>query len=266
MNAVHLDWRDGPPVPVSAPASPMMRVVSVALHAAVVLGLSQVHGVKETIIDTFEEPRLVFVAATQPMTPPLTVAAPKTQVEPPAAVPAAVRPPALSQDRNAVPDPPVAAPAPALPSLATADFGGVGSALALESPGTAAPVSGVVRAGQSDAGNARGAGVGHADDAGEGQAVSPPVFDAAYLNNPRPVYPEVAARRGVTGVVLLRVLVSVDGRADKVEVERSSGSRLLDESAIATVQSSWRFTPARRGGLAVAAPVIVPIRFELSGH
>ena len=37
MNAVHLDWRDGPPVPVSAAASPMMRVVSVALHAAVVL-------------------------------------------------------------------------------------------------------------------------------------------------------------------------------------------------------------------------------------
>lgn len=91
-----------------------------------------------------------------------------------------------------------------------------------------------------------------------------PVFDAAYLNNPRPAYPEAAVRRGVTGVVLLRVLVSVEGRAETVEVERSSGSKLLDEAAIVTVKSSWRFVAAKRGGTPVAATVIVPIKFELN--
>lgn len=97
-------------------------------------------------------------------------------------------------------------------------------------------------------------------------AVVAPLFDAAYLNNPRPPYPEAAVRRGVTGVVMLRVLVGAHGRAVSVELEQSSGSRLLDESAQATVRNAWRFVPARRGGIAIEATVIVPVRFELASH
>ena len=92
--------------------------------------------------------------------------------------------------------------------------------------------------------------------------VVPPRFDAAYLDNPAPVYPAAAKRAGEEGRVLLRVLVSADGRAQAVEIARSSGSELLDQAALDAVRR-WRFVPARRGEADVAAHVQVPIVFSL---
>lgn len=93
--------------------------------------------------------------------------------------------------------------------------------------------------------------------------VVPPRFDAAYLDNPAPIYPALAKRRGEEGRVLLRVQVSAEGRADRVEVSNSSGSPVLDEAAMDAVRR-WRFVPARRGSDAIAAPVLVPITFALT--
>lgn len=95
-------------------------------------------------------------------------------------------------------------------------------------------------------------------------AVVPPRFDAAYLNNPVPAYPAAARRRGEGGRVQLRVLVTVAGRASRVEVSSSSGSALLDEAAKDAVER-WRFQPARRGDEVIDAWVIVPIVFSLEG-
>ena len=53
--------------------------------------------------------------------------------------------------------------------------------------------------------------------------VVPPRFDAAYLDNPAPLYPAAAKRAGAQGRVLLRVLVSADGAAQAIEIARSSG-------------------------------------------
>ena len=92
--------------------------------------------------------------------------------------------------------------------------------------------------------------------------VTPPRSDAAYLNNPRPAYPLAARRRGDQGTVLLRVLVTAEGLAASVGLEKSSGHSSLDEAALATVKS-WRFVPARQGGQAIEVPYVVPIVFKL---
>ena len=91
---------------------------------------------------------------------------------------------------------------------------------------------------------------------------SPPGFNAAYLHNPAPAYPEEARRRGEEGRVLLRVQVSPAGLPERVQVQSGSGSRTLDQVALAAVQR-WRFVPARRGGAAVVGTVLVPLSFSL---
>ncbi len=94
------------------------------------------------------------------------------------------------------------------------------------------------------------------------EAIEPPHFDVAYLNNPRPAYPPIARKLGLEGVVLLRVDVSARGTPEKITVAQSSGASLLDEAAMKAVQG-WTFVPARRGDTAIGHPVEVPIRFQL---
>lgn len=96
----------------------------------------------------------------------------------------------------------------------------------------------------------------------EGLIDGPARFGAAYLNNPAPKYPPTARRMGEQGKVLLRVLVTMEGLAKTVVLNRSSGYEALDHSALKAVQQ-WRFVPARRGGSPVEAWVQVPILFRL---
>ena len=96
----------------------------------------------------------------------------------------------------------------------------------------------------------------------EAAAVSPPRFDAAYLNNPKPAYPALARRMGEEGKVILRVFVEADGAAGRMNVHQPSGSARLDEAAMAAV-AHWKFVPARQGGENVGAWVLVPIVFRL---
>jgi protein TonB len=101
--------------------------------------------------------------------------------------------------------------------------------------------------------------------AGRGRGEGPVVgvrFNAGYLNNPTPPYPPQSRRRGEEGKVILRVLVSKEGFALQVEVDTSSGSNRLDESALNTVRM-WRFIPASRGGVAIDSWVRVPVLFRL---
>jgi len=98
---------------------------------------------------------------------------------------------------------------------------------------------------------------------GSQNAFVAPRSNAAYLKNPKPAYPPIALRRGMQGLVLLNVEVSKKGTPLTVKVKKSSGSVLLDKSALKAVRQ-WRFAPATRGGLPVAATVDVPIRFSLN--
>ena len=84
-----------------------------------------------------------------------------------------------------------------------------------------------------------------------------------YASAPAPSYPRDALREGITGTVLLEVLVDVDGSPLKVTIHRSSGNRDLDRAAQLQVQKHWRFRPASRNGTPVQAIGIVPIDFKL---
>jgi len=94
-------------------------------------------------------------------------------------------------------------------------------------------------------------------------AIEPPSFGAAYLNNPAPAYPMSARRMGEQGKVLLKVLVSEDGKAATVQVDRSSGHSKLDEAAVEAVKK-WSFVPAKRSNKPMSAYVLVPINFSLN--
>lgn len=90
----------------------------------------------------------------------------------------------------------------------------------------------------------------------------PPSFNAAYLDNPKPVYPLAARRMEEQGTVMLRVYVSATGLPERVQVHSSSGSLRLDQAARDAVQG-WKFVPARQGQESVAAWIAVPIVFSL---
>jgi protein TonB len=85
-----------------------------------------------------------------------------------------------------------------------------------------------------------------------------------YASAPAPSYPRDALREGITGTVLLEVLVDVDGSPLKVSIHHSSGNRDLDRAAQQQVQKHWRFRPASRNGTPVQAIGIVPIDFKLN--
>lgn len=97
---------------------------------------------------------------------------------------------------------------------------------------------------------------------GRADAIEPPHFNAAYLSNPLPVYPPLARKLGLEGLVVLRVQVGVAGAPEQVAVAQTSGAPILDEAALKAVQG-WKFVPARRGDTPVAHVVDVPIRFQL---
>ena len=94
------------------------------------------------------------------------------------------------------------------------------------------------------------------------ESLTPARFDASYLNNPKPRYPLAARRMGQQGTVVLRVEVSAAGSVLGLQVSESSGFERLDRVALAAV-SSWRFVAARRGAVAVASSIQVPIVFRL---
>ncbi len=94
-------------------------------------------------------------------------------------------------------------------------------------------------------------------------AISEPIFNAEYLNNPSPIYPESAKRDGVQGRVILLVNVSSDGLPKNVTIVSSSGFSVLDKSAKSAI-SSWKFIPAKQYGKTIDASVLVPIEFKLS--
>ena len=89
-----------------------------------------------------------------------------------------------------------------------------------------------------------------------------PSSNAAYLNNPSPAYPSLSKRMGEQGKVVLRVLISTDGRPERVELKQSSGFDRLDRQAQDTVLR-WRFVPGKRNGVAEAMWYLVPINFVL---
>ncbi|HEU0231411.1 MAG TPA: energy transducer TonB [Burkholderiaceae bacterium] len=79
---------------------------------------------------------------------------------------------------------------------------------------------------------------------------------------PTPRYPDAALRRGQTGKVVIRVVISPQGNVVKATVERSSGHALLDAAALDAVRRA-RFRPYTENGVAYSARADIPIDFVL---
>ncbi len=155
---------------------------------------------------------------------------------------------------------PLAAPAPeVIESQATEP-----ASLTLPTGIDSAPAGGKVATNGRPDGVPGGTGTASAPG-GTPQAMEPiigPRYDVAYLKNAPPQYPPVARRLKLEGTVTLRVLVSMEGRPQRVSLQRSSGVGMLDEAALKAVQG-WSFVPAHRGNDAIATEVNVPVRFRL---
>jgi protein TonB len=84
-----------------------------------------------------------------------------------------------------------------------------------------------------------------------------------YGVNPKPAYPKIAKRHGYEGLVVLNVFVMESGNVGKIEIRKSSGYDVLDNSALDAVRE-WIFIPGKKNGRAISSWVVVPIRFDLT--
>ena len=192
--------------------------------------------------------RAPLEAATPPPTPKPARARPRTRPEPrptierPAQPPVAARPEAPQP----VPDLPVRAAPPqstaiTVPPVATAEPApgqDAGPPAAAGAPAAARDAAGSSR---------RGDGIASAAPSTR----SAPHVDATWSGNTPPPYPGMARRLGDQGEVRLDVHVGADGRVTEVRLKQSSGSTLLDRTAMDTVKK-WRFKPATVDGRPVA--------------
>jgi protein TonB len=229
---IALPWKDVPvarfvaPLPVASRRRGVLLALlatsAVALHAGLVWYIEH-HSEATRVPPRKHEVAVQIVIPTPPPPPPKLVEPPKP---PPQRL---VRRQALPQIQTSAPDTPAVDASPGEPP--------VGVAPSAPEPAPPAPPP-------------------------PPEVVTAPFGRAGYLNNPPPNYPAVAARQGWQGTVLLKVRVLSSGRVDSVEVQKSSGHKLLDEEAIATVRA-WQFTPSKRGETPIDGWATVPIEFKL---
>ena len=86
------------------------------------------------------------------------------------------------------------------------------------------------------------------------------VKPAVVITQTKPVYPEMAARLGLAGLVVLRVQVDAHGKPTRVDV--ISGQPVLAAAAKSAVASGWRFSPATLGGKPVESESEVRVNFR----
>ncbi|ODS97806.1 MAG: hypothetical protein ABS56_08170 [Lautropia sp. SCN 69-89] len=238
---------------------------ALALHALVlagVLALAIAPAVKQSV----EPVQVVLLSAPEPLplarSPARPAPEPPPRAEPPdpVAAPAPRAPrPAPARARSA----PAAAPVPERPATAPLPEPPPAPAPAPEpaptpvQPATSsnaitpAATSGASTPPATAAVAATAAAAVATREAARGSARSGPHVDATWSGNVPPPYPTMARRMGDQGEVRLDVHVGADGRVTEVRLRQSSGSTLLDRTAIDTVRK-WRFRPATVDGQPVA--------------
>jgi protein TonB len=103
--------------------------------------------------------------------------------------------------------------------------------------------------GQGVATSGTGSGVGEGTDPG---------VEAIPLVTPSPVYPDVARRGNVQGVVIAEIKIDSQGKVESARTAEGSGSAILDNAALAAVKV-WRYKPALQGGKPI--PSVRRVRF-----
>jgi len=79
------------------------------------------------------------------------------------------------------------------------------------------------------------------------------------VKTPPPEFPSDMQRQGISGVVAVRVVIDEKGSVSECSVSKSSHAE-FEQAAVSAVKT-WKFKPASKGGVAVKASVVIPIKF-----
>jgi periplasmic protein TonB len=113
-------------------------------------------------------------------------------------------------------------------------------------------------------GEGSGPGIGDGTGGGTGGGPYRPgsgITAPSILQEVKPDYTEDARRRGLSGDVVLEIVVRSDGRVGAIRIVQGLGAG-LDQRAVEAVRQ-WRFAPARRFGTPVDVRVEVAVEFRL---
>ena len=273
------------PLAMRRPAAPAFA--SSMVHAAllvVAIGFTSMAADTAPVEQTVTEPaRLVFVVSAGPggggggggLRNPRP--ARKVERRTPRPRPAATTVPEVAIPQPITPRPPESEPPPQQPPQATIIAPVVATAADTRDR------DGVIEAGRADTesqgpGSGGGSGTGHGTGNGEGlgsgigdgsgggtgggpyrpgSGIEPPRL----LREVKAEYTDEARRRGLSGDVVLEIVVRHDGSVGDVRIVRGLGGG-LDARAVQAVRQ-WRFTPARRLGTPVDVLVEVAVEFML---
>ncbi len=82
------------------------------------------------------------------------------------------------------------------------------------------------------------------------------------ISQPRPYYTEEARKARTEGMVVLQVMIRKNGTVDGIRVLKGLAYG-LDESAVHTVASKWRFRPAAYRGVPIDFQAVIEVTFRL---
>ncbi len=82
------------------------------------------------------------------------------------------------------------------------------------------------------------------------------------ISQPLPPYTEEARKARAEGIVLIQAIIRRDGSVDSFKVLRGLGYG-LDESAINTIATKWRFKPGTLNGVPVDVQANIEVTFRL---
>lgn len=80
------------------------------------------------------------------------------------------------------------------------------------------------------------------------------------LREVKPIYPEMAKDLGISGLVLVHMLVGRDGRVLNAVVDEKKNDAMFNDAALAAARQ-WVFRPGANNGHTVAAWVTIPFKF-----
>jgi TonB family protein len=155
-------------------------------------------------------------------------------------------------------DPSILAPPDAvLPQVNAANYGDPFSKSGILSNGTGSG---------GGIGNGKGTGVGNGEGAGYGFGngafrAGGGVTAPRVLFKKEPEYSEEARKAKLQGTVILYIVVTPDGKATAMKVQKSVGLG-LDEKALEAV-AQWKFDPGKKDGKPVPVEAYIEVNFRL---
>lgn len=87
-------------------------------------------------------------------------------------------------------------------------------------------------------------------------------IEAQALQSLEPEYPEFSRRKGEEGISVVRAKIAATGLVENVTLEKSSGFKHLDQSALEQVKQT-KFSPAKKGLEAIYSEKKIVFNFTL---